>query len=128
VPNYFPAARIGYGNYVYVYEDGIRNWYGLLAITANDVLHGCFGTGETTSIPVMQAYNIDKKIDDGLPISGSVIANYVNCVGGGIQVVAATNNTSDNALTCYNNTSNTYSTGYNNGSGPNCALSFRMQQ
>ena len=73
-----------------------------------------------------QAYNIDKKIDDGLPTTGTVQATYLN---GGYTAppVQAPSGNPDTASTCYNSSTLTYSTNISNGSGPNCALSFKMQ-
>jgi hypothetical protein len=72
----------------------------------------------------------DKKIDDGMPTTGSVVAFYINNPGGlGNYPYPSPNTTTSggNATSCYDTTTSAYSTGQNNGSGPNCALSFKMQ-
>ena len=88
---YLPTAKIGQGSYIYVWSGG----WGLLAMhnfgTPNDRtnyfgLSGVIGTsgipgygGEpfaTPSLTVQQAYNIDSKMDDGLPQTGRVLALY----------------------------------------------------
>lgn len=119
IGEYLPLAKLGRGNYVYVYEYGGINWFGIGAVTG-------FGNAwaVATTLPVIQAYNIDKKIDDGLPQSGSVQTNYVFNRS---MVSNPPNGNPDTASTCYNNSTNTYSTNISGGSNPNCALSFKMQ-
>ena len=61
-----PAAKLGKGHYVYVYENNSQNFYGLSVVTAVAT------TGIQTSnatMTVVQAYNIDKKMDDGYPLN-----------------------------------------------------------
>ncbi len=123
IGNYLPAAKLGDGNFVYIYSDSGRNWYGVSAVTSNDVNANFVSKAR---IPVTQAYNIDKKIDDGLPTSGAVLATYITSK---LSVANATNAATDSTATCYNTTSNAYSlsTLANYGAGGNCALSFRFQ-
>ena len=78
-----------------------------------------------TTLPVMQAYRIDNKIDDGLPTTGVIQAVYIN--GSTTATSPAPNAAADGPTTCYNTTNDVYSIAYNNGTGPNCALSFRFQ-
>jgi len=123
IGDYFPVAKIGHGNFVYVYEINGYNWYGISAVNGNS------GNGSITSnttIPVIQAYNIDKKVDDGLPTTGAVQAVYINQW---IALTTAHSAAADTTTTCYNTTSNTYSTSSlaNYGAGGNCGLSFRFQ-
>jgi prepilin-type N-terminal cleavage/methylation domain-containing protein len=122
IGQYFPAAKLGNGNYFYVYEVNGQNWFGLSAVTA--IASNAAPTGGAT-ITVSQAYNMDTKVDDGLPTTGKVVAVYIN--GTTLATATANGQTSDSATSCYNSTTNSYSTGVNNGSGPNCALSFQMQ-
>ena len=102
----------------------------------------------TNIISVAQTAAMDKKIDDGLPISGKVMAfaNYNSLYSiGGIGFANGDASLWNNGITlpgsspippstttCYDNnnsTSNpvTYSTSQNNGAGLNCALSFQFQ-
>jgi prepilin-type N-terminal cleavage/methylation domain-containing protein len=123
IGNYLPTAKIGHGNFIYVYEINGFNWYGLSAVTSDGC---CGGFWSSPNIPVLQAYNIDKKIDDGLPSTGAVLATYLN----GNNIVAnAPNAATDTTTSCYNTTSNTYSlsTSADYGAHGNCALSFRFQ-
>jgi hypothetical protein len=121
IGNYFPAAKLGSGNYIYVYETNGANWFGVAAITS---ISAGGSLGSSANIPVTQAYNMDKKVDDGLPTTGSVQASYILNSN---TMRTSPNGNPDTASTCYNNSTNTYSTDVNNGSGPNCALSFKMQ-
>jgi hypothetical protein len=77
----------------------------------------------TPSIPVMVAYNMDKKMDDGIPNTGNVQAVYEN----NYSLHHANAQASDSATSCFNNTTNTYSISINGGNGKNCSLSFKFQ-
>jgi prepilin-type N-terminal cleavage/methylation domain-containing protein len=156
---YFPAAKLGNGNYIYVWSGGWadsghgncdsgdgNNYFGLSPISS--LLNGGWPSTAATSLSASQAYNIDKKIDDGLPQSGNVMAVYLNfytpffgdiawAAGGGnfgastasaAPTTAATPYASTN---CYDNnniagTQQTYSLAQN-ANAPNCALSFKFQ-
>jgi prepilin-type N-terminal cleavage/methylation domain-containing protein len=132
IGNYLPAAKIGQGNFIYVYDGlnawglgpntlGGDNWYGLSAVTSVLVNGGMFSNPALT---VAQAYNIDKKIDDGLPVTGNVQAVYLSAW----NFLYANPQASDSATSCYNTTTNTYSISIKNGAGLNCAISFQFQQ
>jgi len=145
INNYFPAAKLGNRNYIYVWSggwamnDGI-NYYGISNITR--VTHGLTTGFSKPGLTVKQAYDIDNKIDDGMPQTGAVIAMYLNggrlWIGdydgttGGPVVSGDGIATAGSATTCYDN-SNTagateiYSLAQNNGTGINCVLSFKFQ-
>jgi len=78
-------------------------------------------------LTVMQAFTLDKKIDDGLPVSGNIKANYISGSGGPPPILNSTNASTDSNTTCYNTTSNAYSVSINNGSGINCAISVKVK-
>jgi hypothetical protein len=120
IGGYLPAAKIGNGNFVYVYEENGVNWWGLSAITGFGNLINC-----NTTIPVSAAFSIDEKIDDGLPTTGTVQAIYIPASL--TSTSPAPYAVSDSPATCYNTNGPAYSIAYNNGSGVNCALSFRFQ-
>jgi hypothetical protein len=102
IGKYFPQAKIGNGGYVYVWSGGwleAWNWVGPGSAPPSDNINyfavtGVTGLspesgglwGEATSLPLMtvaQAYAIDKKVDDGLPQSGNVIAMDSNAWASG---------------------------------------------
>lgn len=151
---YFPIAKLGGGNYFYVWDGGFGepygvsdnvNYYGLSAIASAD-----YGIHSLPGITVQQAYSIDTKIDDGLPQSGNVTAIYVDswvfwAAGGSTDITnpnvgassgppnhgPTTTATPATAITCYDNGGvvgvQHYSTEISNGTGINCALSFQFQ-
>jgi prepilin-type N-terminal cleavage/methylation domain-containing protein len=124
VGNYFPPGKIGYGTFLYVYETGGQNWYGLSSVTSTDTAGNLLSS---PLIPVIEAYNIDKKVDDGIPTSGTIVAAYLNDSAN--AVVHPHGQVNDSATSCYNTTNNTYSisASANQGAGLNCALSFKFQ-
>jgi prepilin-type N-terminal cleavage/methylation domain-containing protein len=131
--SFFPSARIGHNNYVYVWSGGYladsfqggdgTNYFGVSAVSSiNDAYSGGVGSGKWTVVsgvpyesggpgfPVQQAYNIDKKMDDGLPQSGAVTAQYENVgegwaqAAGGVQRgVPWTTATQQNSYSCFDN-------------------------
>jgi len=139
IANFLPAAKIGNGNFVYVWTDDNNtrtNFFGLSAVT--QISYNTMHSAKT--LTVQQAYNIDKKIDDGFPTTGQVIACDINS---GFYYWTET----PTWATCYTSTwtahagSSTtcmdngnvnggtvqYSLTQNNGNGQNCALSFQFQ-
>jgi prepilin-type N-terminal cleavage/methylation domain-containing protein len=127
VGNYLPTAKIGQDNFVYVYENSGFNWYGVSAVTSNRNTGGMISSA---TLAVMQAYNIDKKVDDGLPTTGAVQATYITA-NNTITLQNAPNGPTDTASTCYSGSGTTYayslSATAKGGTGQNCALSFRFQ-
>jgi len=148
---FFPKAKIGNGNYVYVYsgwypDSAYVNWssdsvnyFGLSQVTGIQYsTYGALANG--AGLTVMQANNIDKKIDDGLPTTGSVRAALPNATGPNYFYWASTSigfpasgvfssAVSASSSTCFDNGGNasvapTYSILQNNGTGVNCALQF----
>lgn len=72
--SWLPAAKLGGANFIYAYSRNGINYYGILAITS-------FYWASLVSNPgvtVRQAFEIDKKTDDGLPQSGNVTAVYIS--------------------------------------------------
>jgi prepilin-type N-terminal cleavage/methylation domain-containing protein len=156
VANSLPAAKIGNGNYVYVFSGGAalgdgNNYFGLSAVTGMNL----YILGSTPALTVSQASAIDAKTDDGFPQSGRVLAYYYGgpsgtyhpgwASGGGVAGASAGSNgpstaaTPGSSTTCYDNSATPsgtpgvagatqhYSLEISNGSNVNCALSFRMQ-
>jgi hypothetical protein len=141
---FFPQAKIGQGNSIYVYSNGYvgapwttlgTNFFGI-----SSFIHLYSGGWPTSNLAltVSQAYSIDAKLDDGLPQSGSVIASYVNIYPYWAGTNKPTKNgpyttaTPGSSSTCFDNgnvasAAQQYSLAQNNGSGVNCGLSFQMQ-
>jgi len=154
---YLPKAKIGFGNYLYVfsgawspvasgsqYSSYGANYYGLSQAAGIDNTDLGEVLGPST-LPVYMAYAIDKKIDDGLPQSGNVVARYLGGIfwrwaygnpmatsgacspTGGPTTIA----TLPSTYTCYDNNGivgpQNYSMGFNNGNNTSCALSFKFQ-
>ena len=141
----FPPAKINESIYVIVWSGGYclndgLNYFGISGITDS----GSTLTNPSASkrLSVIQAYNIDNKIDDGLPQSGSIFANIMGIFWAGNYdsitrgaVTSSTNpsvSTQSSSTTCYDNgnvanATEQYSVGQNSGNGLNCYLSFKFQ-
>jgi prepilin-type N-terminal cleavage/methylation domain-containing protein len=149
IATYLPAAAIGGGNYVYVYSGGCDNsgnlysngltYFGILAVT--QINGGGGGLLESNpGLSVQQAYNIDIKIDDGLPQSGKVTVAFVyhsyifwsnGTSGGGRYANPETNAEAASTTSCEDNgnvdgVTKHYSGQVNHGAGINCSLSFSV--
>ena len=145
---FFPPAKIGSGNYVYIFSGGYGtaaggnhdgyNYFGIENISSvasiSSLLQG------SSTIPVIQAYNIDSKIDDGLPQSGTILAQYVrngfvqwasNSSGNITSPPFTTATTATGDVSCFDNgmvagATQKYSTQWKSGAEQLCALSFRF--
>jgi prepilin-type N-terminal cleavage/methylation domain-containing protein len=151
--SYLPPAKIGNGNYVYVLSGGWLenantsnglNYFGLSLVT-NIGTAGCVPClWSNPGLTVQQALSIDQKVDDGLPLTGRVLAAYIssnnwwwgsgNAAWQGAVNSAPPTSTPmvSSSTTCFdngNNSSNTakYSVEVSNGAGVNCGLVFQMQ-
>jgi prepilin-type N-terminal cleavage/methylation domain-containing protein len=127
---YFPPAKIADTTYLYVYEYQGSNWSGISRLNA---VQACGNLDNPAGfIPVIQAYNIDKKIDDGLPESGNVQAMAAisqTAVGGAYDTWGNVD-----PLQCFDGNPGIVGGAYsinagagNNSDSPNCLLSFRFQ-
>ena len=75
IGNYLPQSKIGSSGYVYVWSGGWQSFAGQPDSINYFAISGVTGSG--WSVPLMtvaQAYAIDKKMDDGLPQFGNVLA------------------------------------------------------
>jgi prepilin-type N-terminal cleavage/methylation domain-containing protein len=82
IENFLPKAKIGGGNYIYVYTGGAehitfladqKNYYGISVVSQlwiNSIMNS------TEGLSVSQAYSFDVKIDDGLPMTGNVTPKF----------------------------------------------------
>src|ERR1035438_7194116 len=97
---YLPQAKLSRYMNVYVYASNGVNWYGLSAFT--EILNNVLMSGPTLS--VAQAYAIDRKVDDGFPTTGTVIAQYINWNVTPNALVVAPNAAAASSSTCYDTT------------------------
>lgn len=147
VPLYFPQAKIGANmsggfSSIYLHSNLGFNYFGLTSVRG---VSASFPTVSSFNVPVSQAYNIDKKIDDGFPVSGRVMAMWTSGNGSynwtmGFNSSLGTDSTpnanydmpiSAHSSTCMDNGNDAngdmrYSF-LQAGDATNCALSFRMQ-
>lgn len=86
-----PPAKLGRGNYVAVYSENGSNDYEINGIT------GIASSNYSANNPQMtpqEAYNVDAKLDDGMPMSGNVratgsaVSGALNKVGSGVSTGA----------------------------------------
>ena len=115
IPNYLPAAKIGGGNYVSVGSGIMCGWGGTPSYSQTPLtgynyfnITAIKGTSMPTNdysdigLTVQQAYAIDSKIDDGLPQSGIVMAQYYHECSGICQTIYWAGNHSYNIPAPYN--------------------------
>lgn len=124
-----PPTRLNLTNYVVVYSASGTNFYQLMPIAT--ITTAPLYTFNATGVTPIQAYNMDNKLDDGLPNTGIVIARDVGPTNGvnGIPSWAA----ASTANTCMMNgadatdPTDTYNlvlqTG---GNDPSCSVRFRF--
>ena len=143
---YIPGAKIGAGNLLYVGSMAMGtlptyNYFALSVVTSIDSNHGACGfcVLSTPGLTVKVAGAIDRKMDDGYPQTGDVIAAYATSLlggwawasGGGVAGAANTAATPASANTCYDNGNASGAVQqYSSAQGSNrlnCALSFRFQ-
>ncbi|MBY0407532.1 MAG: hypothetical protein K2Q01_07550 [Rickettsiales bacterium] len=72
VPAQFPEARIARGNRVHVASVGGLNYYMLTGISSVAVTTGAMTV--TTNLTPTELFNMDNKLDDGIPLTGIVQA------------------------------------------------------
>jgi hypothetical protein len=128
----------GWGDNNGTSSNGI-NYFGLSNVTS-------FGQGgcvnclwSTPGLTVQQAFAIDSKIDDGLPLTGNVMAAYINSNNwywgsgqGSSNSAAPTSAISGNSTTCFDNGNNSnnvmqYSVEQKGGAEVTCGLVIKFQ-
>lgn len=117
--SYMPNGIIS-GSSIYVYSNGGSNYFGLAG--PSYMVAGSFGSKD--NLTVIYAYNIDKKMDDGIPNRGNVLAQMVY---DSTTLDYATSGATSTQYTCFETTNNTYSLDFNNGSSMKCNLVFKFQ-
>ncbi len=73
VSDYLPTAKLGQGNFIHVYPSGGRN---TLLMTGVSATLATGGLTLTPNLTPQTAFNIDDKLDDGNPTTGSINAQY----------------------------------------------------
>ena len=143
IKDWLPTSKIGSGNYIYLFSLNGLNYFALSSV---DTIGCTVQSSGNPGLTVQQAYNIDSKIDDGLPQSGNVTACYVNfdvvnyaavwaagsnLAGAGSNGCQATTAATPYARTnCYDNNNGAGTQRYSlsqNAPLQNCALSFKFQ-
>lgn len=125
VDNYFPKSKLDRSSYLFVYETNGYNWFELSGIVSVNIAGNML---TSYNLSVAEAYNIDKKYDDGNPATGSITTNIVqNGTHQYLNGLAV-----DSPTTCAHwYVNGIYNPGYsisvNDGNGLNCTLSFKMQ-
>ncbi len=130
INSYFPKAKLG-ANYIYTWSGGVSpsppnpntamDGNNYIEITAVSSVSGGWANNNP-GLSVMDAFNIDTKIDDGLPNTGSALA-----AGTLLSAYWSNNQATDTPITCFNQSEYKYSTSQNKGEGINCSLSFRIK-
>lgn len=120
---YLPQAKIGGGNYFHVTSSLGVNYFGLTKVTEIQISPNM---SSGPGLSVRQAFNIDTKMDDGLPQSGRATALYLNNVLTWAGTVG-TGATAGSSATCYDNANvaaavQKYSVSQGGGNHVNCAL------
>lgn len=147
--SFFPQAKLGAGSsYVIVWSGGSsipsvprpysgdnNNYFGIANFSS--LFAGVLTS--SSSLTVAQAYAIDSKIDDGLPLSGNVLdegvtawySYWFGAPGGSAVGPPFTYGLFGSATSCMDNggVAGTmhYSIAQSNGAGLNCGLSFKFQ-
>lgn len=123
----FPVSK-GFNQHFIVFNDGMYNYYGIYPIAYIG------GTGNwryifgNSGIPPIQAYNMDTKMDDGMPISGVMQAQGITAVNtaptAAATPTAATCVVGDTAGTATGDAYNVVSS--SGGNDPSCGLRVRF--
>ena len=133
---YLPAAKLGRGNYWAVGSAGGLNHYALINPTAFAAAGASYTVATGGGVTPIEAFNIDSKLDDGMPNTGIVRAKgetasaatadafFPDAVYGTASLAGATA-----TCTTGNATSSTSTNTYNRatyGNTPSCALRLRF--
>ena len=128
VPTQFPEARLARGNRVHVGSTGGLNYYLIAGITSTAISTGDMTL--TVNLTPTELFNMDNKLDDGVPLTGIVQARGVAGVNTTPLTTVASNNGSPTVGTCLLGTGSATDT-YNRsltlgGSTPACIGRFRF--
>lgn len=142
---YLPPAKLGRGNYWIAGSSAGQNYYGLAAVTG--ITAGAAGTATYATavgggLTPIEAYNIDSKLDDGMPNTGIIQARGYATMGAAADTIfpalsgtskavwtSATVPASGDCLTTGSSatdTTDTYARGATPGGTPACTLRMRF--
>lgn len=144
---YLPAAKLGRGNYWIAGSSAGQNYYGLASVTG--LTTGAAGTATYATtvgggITPVEAFNIDSKLDDGMPGTGTVQARGYATMGAAADTIfpalSATSKAVWSTATAASavagdcvttgasatDTANTYARGATPGGTPACTLRMRF--
>ena len=132
--NWLPPAMIGSQTYIAVIgtadttlvnsagAQGGTDYYAIESIQSGKA--DGEGIKTSTAIAVVDAYNMDLKIDDGMPTTGNVLAAYIANATDTLSFVAGANPAT--TTSCYDSGTLTYATSAA-GSRINCSLIIKAQ-
>ena len=120
--SYIPAAKLGRGNSIIINAAQGLNYFGITGVTDITTAGAITGTNNLTPI---EAFNIDKKVDDSLPYSGSVQAFDAGTFGTNFVTVPATSGTASSG--CALSASSAYNVTASGNAGTTQACSLRMR-
>jgi prepilin-type N-terminal cleavage/methylation domain-containing protein len=86
VADYLPTANIGQGNYFTIHTQDGRNQYSIAQVTGTGAA-GLYSLN--AGITPQVAFNIDDKMDDGVPTTGIVVATFSPSALGTVIPIAA---------------------------------------
>jgi prepilin-type N-terminal cleavage/methylation domain-containing protein len=77
--NYLPPSKLGNGLSVLVFSNGGSNFFGIIPFALNTKNKGWYRYSliPQAGLSPIEAYNLDVKMDDGLPNTGTVLATTV---------------------------------------------------
>ncbi len=120
IPNFLPVARMGRGNYITAYASSGYNYFQIGGISS-------FAVGVPTlaaAITPQEAFNIDSKLDDGKPLTGSTVG--VRGTGTAFNDTSNANLTTDGCTDVTGAAANYKTTSAALAGTPACALRVRF--
>ena len=124
---YMPPAKLGRSNSITVASTSGMNYFIIAGIT-NIAASGIYSSGANNLTP-LESYNMDKKVDDGYPVTGSVAAldNATNQIATAATSAGNKIGTVSALATCVNTSTPVgYSVSGAGGNSPGCSLRFRF--
>ncbi len=116
---YLPVARMGRGNMITAYANAGYNFYQIIGMSVISATAGVPTT--SAAITPQEAYNMDSKLDDGMPLTGSTVAVVTTALAGALSTAAAAGPT-----ICVVTGGNYDTTVLANAGSPSCSLRVRM--